>query len=332
MFARWLQYQWFEQRRPSPALWLLLPLSGIFFLLSRLKQRLVRPLRMTVPVVVVGNITVGGAGKTPLTLWLAGQLRTQGMRPGIVSRGYGGRASSPCPVSLDADPAQVGDEPLLLARRSACPVWVGRDRAAAGQALLAANPEIDVLLCDDGLQHYRLARDVELAVFDGRGAGNGHLLPAGPLREPLGRLSTVDAIICNGLPDPRLPRHPPSFDMALQPGCFYALGDATQTCSAEELKGRKLHALAGIGDPRRFFRTLAALGLAVEEHPFPDHHAYSADDLCFAKDGVLLMTEKDAVKCAGLTTGEAWVLPVEAGLSPALTDLIVEKLRGRPIA
>lgn len=330
--SRWLQRQWFEQRRPSPALWLLLPLSGLFFLLSLLNRWRKHSRRLPVPVVVVGNITVGGAGKTPLTLWLAEKLREKGLHPGIVSRGYGGKVLVPQAVRIDDHPSLVGDEPLLLARRSACPVWVGRDRAAAGAALLAAHPDVDVLLCDDGLQHYRLARDVELAVFDGRGAGNGHLLPAGPLREPLGRLATVDAIICNGLPDRRLPGQVPRFDMSLQPGRFYALGDATKTCAAEELAGRKLYALAGIGDPRRFFRSLEMLGLAVEEHPFPDHHAYVADDLCFAKDGVLLMTEKDAVKCAGLTVGETWVLPVEAELSPALVELVLEKLRGRQVA
>ncbi len=330
--SRWLQRQWFEQRRPSPALWLLLPLSWLFFLLSLLNRWRKHSRRLPVPVVVVGNITVGGAGKTPLTLWLTEKLRENGLHPGIVSRGYGGKVLAPQAVRIDDDPSLVGDEPLLLARRSACPVWVGRDRAAAGAALLAARPDVDVLLCDDGLQHYRLARDVELAVFDGRGAGNGHLLPAGPLREPLGRLATVDAIICNGLPDHRLSGGVPRFDMSLQPGRFYALDDPTKTCAAEDLAGRKLYALAGIGDPRRFFRSLEMLGLAAEEHPFPDHHAYVADDLCFAKDGVLLMTEKDAVKCAGLTVGETWVLPVEAELSPALVELVLEKLRGRQVA
>lgn len=332
MFSRWLQRQWFEQRRLSPALWLLLPLSGLFFLLSLANRWRIHPRRLPVPVVVVGNITVGGAGKTPLTLWLAERLRERGRHPGIVSRGYGGKVLVPQAVRVDDDPARVGDEPLLLARRSACPVWVGRDRAAAGAALLAVHPEVDVLLCDDGLQHYRLARDVELAVFDGRGAGNGHLLPTGPLREPLRRLATVDAIICNGLPDRRLPGRVTRFDMTLQPGTFYALDDATKTCVAEDLKGKKLHALAGIGDPRRFFRSLDALGLTVETHPFPDHHVYSSDDLGFAQEGVLLMTEKDAVKCVGLTVGETWVLPVEAELSPALVELVLEKLRGRQVA
>ncbi|MDR0776481.1 MAG: tetraacyldisaccharide 4'-kinase [Azonexus sp.] len=332
MIARWLQRQWFAQRRLMPALWFLLPLAALFFLLAQLKRRLTRPQRLPVPVVVVGNITVGGAGKTPLTLWLAERLREKGRRPGIVSRGYGGNNATPRAVAADDAPAEVGDEPLLLARRSGVPVWIGRDRAAAGRALLAAHPEVDLLLCDDGLQHHRLARDVELAVFDDRGAGNGYLLPVGPLREPLARLSTVDAVVCNGAADPRLPAAVKRFDMRLQAGAFYRLGDPQQICQPAQLAGRRLHALAGIGDPERFFRTLEVLGLTFSRHPFPDHHAYTAADLAFAAAGVLLMTEKDAVKCAGLTAGEAWVLPVEAELSPALVELILEKIRGRPLA
>lgn len=336
MFASWLQRQWFEQRRLSPALWLLLPLflplNGLFIALSWFKRRQTRPDVLPVPVIVVGNITVGGAGKTPLTIALATALRQAGWQPGIVSRGYGGENSAPRPVMPDASPAEVGDEPILLARRSGVPVWVGRDRAAAGRALLAAHPEVNLMLCDDGLQHYRLGRDIELAVFDGRGAGNGWRLPLGPLREPLARLREVDAVICNGLPEARLPSDVPRFDMCLQPGRFYRLDDPGQRAVAADFSGKKLYALAGIGDPGRFFRTLDGLGLVCETHPFPDHHAYVAADLTFAGDGILLMTEKDAVKCAGLTAGETWVLPVEAELSPALIELIVEKLRGRQVA
>lgn len=336
MLARWLQRQWFTQRRLSPALWLLspllLPLTGLFALLAGWHRRNAKPVSLPVPVVVVGNITVGGAGKTPLTIALARQLAQRGWRPGIVSRGYGGNAAQPQPVHFDSSPAEVGDEPILLARRSGVPVWVGRHRAGAGLALLAAHPEVDVILCDDGLQHYRLARDVELAVFDGRGAGNGWRLPLGPLREPLSRLAAVDAVICHGLPDQRLPPDVLQFAMRLQAGDFYRLDDAGQTAVAADFTGQKRYALAGIGDPGRFFRTLESLGLAFEAHPFPDHHPYVAADLAFAKDGILLMTEKDAVKCAGLTAGETWVLPVEAELSPALIDLILEKIHGRQAA
>jgi len=333
MVARWLQRQWFEQRRLTPALWLLLPLTGLYVLLSALNRLLARPKRLPVPVIVVGNIIVGGAGKTPLTLWLAGELRQRGWHPGIVSRGYGRQGGEVRPVTLASSPEEVGDEPLLLARRTGVPVWVGRQRAAAGEALLAAHPEIDVVLCDDGLQHYALARDIELVVFDGRGVGNGWRLPVGPLRESLARNATVDAIICQNLKKASFPTTVPVFDMALQAGRFYRLGDPQQTCSAASLQTRgRLCALAGIGHPERFFRTLEDLGLDCETRAFPDHHRYSANDLAFAADGILLMTEKDAVKCAGLTAGEAWVLPVEAELPPALIELILEKLRGRQAA
>lgn len=332
MLARWLQRQWFAQRRLAPALWLLAPLAGLYAAVAERRRRKARPERLVVPVIVVGNITVGGAGKTPLTLWLAGRLGERGWRPGIVSRGYGGEGILPRPVDMQSVAVDVGDEPILLARRSGRPVWVGRDRVAAARALLAAHPDVNVILCDDGLQHYRLARDVELAVFDGRGTGNGWRLPAGPLREPLDRLGSVDAVICNGMPDDRLPPALPRFEMILRAGEFYRLDDPQRRCTAADLVGRKLHALAGIGDPERFFRTLEGLGLAFARHPFPDHHAYDAADLAFARDGVLLMTEKDAVKCTGLTTDETWVLPVEAELSPALIELILEKIRGRQAA
>ena len=333
MFARWLQRQWFEQRRLAPALWLLLPLNLLFILLAALKRRLTRSIKLSVPVIVVGNITVGGAGKTPLTLWLAQQFLQRGLRPGIVTRGYGGKNADPCAVAANADPAEVGDEALLLARRVGVPVWVARDRVAAGQALLAAHPEVNLLLCDDGLQHYRLARDVELAVFDGRGVGNGWRLPLGPLREPLSRLLTVDAVICNNFSGEKMPSEVPQFAMRLQAGEFYRLDDAQQLAPLSYFAGKKLYALAGIGDPGRFFRTLKNLGLSFGAQPFPDHHVYCAADLAFAKDGILLMTEKDAVKCVGLAPAETWVLPVNAELSPALIELILEKLRdGRQAA
>lgn len=326
-----LQEQWWK-RRLSPALFILAPLAALFAAISGFRRqlyrwRLLKVEHLPVPVVVVGNITVGGAGKTPLTLAVAKALAAGGRRPGIVSRGYGGSAAFPTPVTADSPPSLVGDEPLLLARRSRLPVWVGRDRAAAARALLAAHPEVDLILCDDGLQHYRLGRDAEIAVFDSRGAGNGWPLPAGPLREPLSRLSDVDAVVWNGSPAPGLPA---GFSMNIEPGPFYRLGDPASSCAAADLAGRPLHAVAGIGDPTRFFRTLSGLGLEFVPHPFPDHHAYTAADLDFGTGAVVLMTEKDGVKCGQLAAGEAWVLPVEAELPPALIDTIVEKIRGRP--
>lgn len=335
MFARWLQQQWF-QRRLTPALWLLspllAPLSMLFARIAARRRRQSRVVRLPVPVIVVGNIIVGGAGKTPLTLWLARQLRERGWRPAIVSRGHGAAGTLPRPVTAESVAGDVGDEPLLLSRLSGLPVWVGHDRAATGAALLASDPTVNVLLCDDGLQHYRLGRDVELLVFDRRGPGNGWQLPLGPLREPLARVSEVDAVIGNDFPVATLAGSIPAYSMRLRPGLFWRLDDPERRCDALSLRGKSLHALAGMGDPQRFFATLRDLGLHFTAHPFPDHHAYAREDLVLGDDVVLLMTEKDAVKCAGLTTLEAWVLPVEAELSPALTDLIVEKLRGCPIA
>ncbi|HEX5803155.1 MAG TPA: tetraacyldisaccharide 4'-kinase [Azospira sp.] len=334
-FAELLPRLWYR-RGLSFRLLPLLPLSWLFGAVAGLRRAAYRrgwlpSERLPVPVVVVGNLIAGGAGKTPLTLWLVEALRARGRRPGIVSRGYGASTAAPRLVGADCTPAEVGDEPLLLARRSGVPVAVCRDRVAAAHCLLAAHPECDVIVADDGLQHYRLARDVEIALFDSRGAGNGWLLPCGPLREPLSRLRSVDAVVWNGLPAP-LPRQAgtaPRFGMRLEGGRFRSLADPARTCDAAELAGRPLHALAGIGDPARFFRQLEALGLAFAAHPFPDHHAYTAADLAFAAGGVLLMTEKDAVKCAGLSTGEAWVLPVSAVVDDGLIEKILEKLDGR---
>ncbi len=329
MFSDWLQRQWFGQRRLVPALWFLAPLSWLYAWVAERKRRTTRPVRLPVPVIVVGNITVGGAGKTPLTLWLVQQFRAQGWRPAIVSRGYGGRGSGPRPVLTESVAVDVGDEPILLARRSECPVWVGRDRVATGRALLAAHPEVNVIVCDDGLQHYRLARDVELAVFDGRGIGNGWRLPAGPLREPPTRLVTVDAVVLNTANDLPLPGGRPAFQMRLVLGEAYRLDAPSERRRLDEFVGQRLFALAGIGNPARFFDALTARGLSIEVHPFPDHHAYCPADLAFASNGILLMTEKDAVKCQGLSPGEIWVVPVDAEMSTGLIELILEKLRGR---
>lgn len=329
-----LQSRWFEPKL-SPALWPLFLLHPVFVLLSGMRRVLYRSgllpqVRLPVPVVVVGNLIVGGAGKTPLTIWLAKALQARGRRPGIISRGYGGQGGAAQAVTADSSPAAVGDEPLLLQRHCGVPVWVGHDRAAAGAALLAAHPEVDLLIADDGLQHYRLARDAEIAVFDARGVGNGWRLPLGPLREPLSRVRRVTAVVCNGAVEsidwpPAVPR----FAMQLQPANPYRLGQPQARVELAVLRGRQVHAVAGIGHPARFFATLRTLGLEVIEHPFPDHHVFSAADLDFGPDAVILMTEKDAVKCAGLTSHQTWVLPVTAELPAALTDTLLEKLYGR---
>ena len=285
------------------------------------------------PVVVVGGITVGGAGKTPLTLHLVEALRRHGYVPGIISRGYGGSARGETEVRLESAAATVGDEPLLLRRRADCPVFVGADRVATGKALLAAHPEINLILCDDGLQHYRLARDFEIAVFDRRGLGNGWTLPAGPLREPVARLHEVDAVVLNDAPLGIIDTTgtlDAVFSMRLEGSEFCALHDASRRVAAASLHGLTLHAVAGIGEPQRFFDHLRALGLQFEAHAFPDHHAYTRAELDFGKD-VILSTEKDAVKLRAVLAPdvEAWVLPVTAVLSPGLDQLIVEKLNGR---
>jgi tetraacyldisaccharide 4'-kinase len=280
--------------------------------------------RLPVPVVVIGNIIAGGAGKTPLTLWLAQHLVAAGRKPGIVSRGYGRDRGDIRKVGAGATASAVGDEPLLLARRSGCPVYVGSDRAAAACALLAAHPECDLILCDDGLQHYRLRRDVEIAVIDRRGLMNGWPLPAGPLREPAGRLGQVDALVLNGNATAPV-KDVPTYAMRLAGQRFYRLDDPHITCGASALAGQALHAVAGIGEPQRFFDHLTTLGLHFAAHGFPDHHRYVAADLKFTGDAILT-TEKDALKCAGLSTLPIWVLPVDAVVEPDLARHVLDIL------
>ena len=326
----WLQRQWL---RLTPWHVVLLPLGILFAFVATSRRTfyrlgLLRAVRLPVPVIVVGNINAGGTGKTPLVLWLAGFLRQRGYHPGIISRGYGGRADGPVPVGGGSDPAEVGDEPLLLAKKSACPVWVGRDRAAVALALLQAHPECDVVVSDDGLQHYRLGRDVEIVVVDGeRRFGNALPLPAGPLRESVARLQSVDAVVVNGgslRPGFSLRNE---FEMHLQGGMFYNLRNPELHAVAADFLGKKLHAVAGIGNPQRFFTHLRGLGLAFDEHAFPDHYAYRPQDLDYDDGGMLLMTEKDAVKCTGFADGRYWFLAVEAVVAPAFGQMIVQKLR-----
>ncbi len=332
---------------------LLAPLSLAFSLIVRLRRAmyragLFRSFKLRVPVIVVGNLTVGGTGKTPLVLWLAGELRRRGKRPAILCRGYGGADAGPRAVRAGDEASRVGDEPLLLALRAGCPVWIGRDRAGAGAALLDAHPECDVILCDDGLQHYRLQRDVEIAVEDARGHGNGLLLPAGPLREPADR--PVDAFVRNVEPAERrvdarvIDREPGegarragdsqgrAFAMRLEPEGFYFVHDPNRAVPPGELARKRLHAVAGIGDPQRFFALLARMGLEPVCHAFPDHHAYAATDLAFDDCDLVLMTEKDAVKCTRYGRSDLIALRVEAVLDPAFPDFITSRLHGHASA
>ena len=257
-------------------------------------------------------------------LHLAQRLLVLGQQPGIVSRGYGSVLQTAREVMTDSDAQDIGDEALLLKQRSGVPVFVGRERAQAAKALLAAYPQCTLILCDDGLQHYALRRDVEIAVIDRRGFMNGWLLPAGPLREPVTRLSSVDACVLN---DASVAIHDdiPQFRMRLTGTRFVRLDDASQQCDATALRSLRLDAFAGIGEPARFFDYLRQLGLRFKAHAFADHHRYCAEDFAIDADAILT-TEKDAVKCAGLTKTPIWVLPVEAVLKPDLARFVLDKL------
>jgi len=327
-FNEALQRRWY-----GLSVWhaLLIPLSWLFGLLScarrvAYKLGLFESYKLSVPVIVVGNINIGGTGKTPLVLWLSEQLIHAGYSPAIISRGYGASQSKISPVYADSSPSLVGDEPVLLAKRASCPVWVGHDRVAVAQKLLQVHPQCNVIISDDGLQHYRLKRDIELVVVDAsRGFGNGYLLPAGPLRELVGRLKKVDAVIFNG-GQPTQDSAANHFGMSLQGNRFQSLADDTKFATAKDFAGKKLHAVAGIGNPQRFFQQLENLGLRFERHVFPDHHAFSVTDLQIQGAEVILMTEKDAVKCQRFAKEGWWFLPVEAVVEDRLTALMMSKL------
>ncbi len=320
-----LQYHWY---RITPLHLILWPLSVLFAVLAASRRTLYRlgiltSYHLPVPVIIVGNISVGGTGKTPLSLALAEQLIKHGKHPLIISRGYGGTASGSLAVDSNASAVSCGDEPLLMARRGICPVWIGRDRVATAIAALQAHPECDVILSDDGLQHYRLQRDVELLVVDGiRRFGNQQLLPAGPLRESVSRLNSVDAVVVNGGTALN-----GEYAMQLTGSRFYNLLDPTRTVTAQELQGLRCHAVAGIGNPQRYFDALRTLGLDCVNHPYPDHHAYTAAELDYAACDALLLTEKDAVKCATFADARYWVLRVDAQIDPALIALILRKMQ-----
>ena len=314
--------------RRGPVAWLLWPASLVFRIVV-FARRLLYRLRLLpsahpgIPVIVVGNLTVGGSGKTPLALWIAEFLKEKGWSPAIVSRGYGGSARGPRAATVADDPAQVGDEPIVLSRRSGCPVWVGADRLAAIGALRAKHAEVDVLVLDDGLQHYRLRRDVEIAVVDSRGFGNGFLLPAGPLREPPRRLRSVDAVVSHQ--NARVQ----GFQMFLEGETVHRMTDARERRLVQSFRGQKVHAVAGIGDPNRFFLHLTRLGVRVVPHPFADHHRLTPEELEFADEAPVMMTEKDAVKLRRYGRANWWVLPVTAQLDPSFGDWLLGKLDGR---
>ena len=305
---------------------LLWPLSLLFGLAARVRRLLYlhglrRSEALPVPLIVVGNITVGGAGKTPLVARLVDLLRDAGYQPGIISRGYGGQSAQwPQHVRANSDPQQVGDEPVLLARRCRCPIVVGPDRVAAARALLDTYG-CNVILSDDGLQHYRLRRDLEIAVVDGfRRLGNGACLPAGPLREPPSRLRAVDFVVGNGA------ARGGEYLMCLRGDRAVNLTDPGISVSLAGFSQSTVHAVAGIGDPGRFFDQLRHARLRILEHPFPDHHAFRPEDLQFPQDLPVLMTEKDAVKCQTFAPEGCWCVPVSARLELAFEEDLLKRL------
>ena len=306
---RWLEASWYGT---SPLTWVLWPLSALFGLLVRLRRALYRAgikrsMALPVPVIVVGSLAVGGAGKTPVTVWLARELKERGISVGVIASGYRGRATTwPQCVTEDSDAAEVGDEPVLLAKLTGCPVVAGPDRVAAAERLLADFP-IDVVVSDDGLQHYRLRRRVEIAVIEGtRGFGNGLLVPAGPLREPPSRLVDVDAVIVSGESE----NIPGAFRARLVPKRVYGVASGERR-RLSDFAGSSAHAVAGIANPRRFFEMLEAAGIRVSPHPLADHAEILPADLEFDDSELVLVTEKDAVKCRSFAAGNVWAVAVE---------------------
>jgi tetraacyldisaccharide 4'-kinase len=304
--------------------WALWPASVLFRAAVALRRvlyflRVLKSVHPGIPVIVVGNLTVGGSGKTPLVIWIAEFLKSKGWSPGIVSRGYGARITEPRAATVAAEAGEVGDEPILLSRRSGCPVWVGADRVQVAARLRAAHEDVNVLVLDDGLQHYALRRDVEIAVVDARGFGNGFLLPAGPLREPRSRLRGVDAVVSHA-------SSIGGFAMTLQGDMVHRMTDARERQPLKAFAGQRVHGVAGIGDPNRFFLHLGKAGLKVVPHPFPDHHPFTPRDLEFDDGLPVLLTEKDAVKLRSVARPGWWVLPVSAQVDPAFGTWLLGKL------
>ena len=332
--ARCLEKTWGRRGLSS---FLLLPLSWLFGAVVGVRRAFyrwgwLRVETLPIPVIVVGNLRVGGTGKTPLVMALVEQLRARGFVPGVVSRGYGGsyaRLVGPSALVERDDARLFGDEIVLVWRRCHMPAAVGASRAQAARQLLVAHPNVDVIVSDDGLQHYGLARALELVVIDERGMGNGRLLPAGPLRESKARVATVDAIIYNGTPPALAPEAPAQhrYTMRIVPGPVYQLTQPDRTRSLESFAPHHLLAAAGIGHPPRFFDMLKDAGLSFTELSLPDHFNYRTEPF----EGhfeFILITEKDAVKCTQSRDTRIWVVPIDARLGADFESFIVESLRG----
>jgi tetraacyldisaccharide 4'-kinase len=329
--SRFIESLWY---RLSPWHILLWPLSLLYGAVTAIRRwfycaGIFKIEALPVPVIIVGNITAGGSGKTPLVMWLVEFLRNNGYQPGVISRGYGREGHEMREVSLQSKAAEVGDEPLLIFRRAACPVVVGLDRVSAAKTLLQNNPQVNVLISDDGLQHYQLARNMEICVVDGaRRWGNGLLIPAGPMRESITRLDTVNAIIINGDEiNNSIKSNNYKSAMKLVGAQFLQLGNPQQTARAENFQSKNIHAIAGIGNPARFFAHLKSLGLQFTEHAFPDHHVFTAEDIAFENAEVILMTEKDAVKCETFATEHCWSLAVNAELENNFGERVLARLK-----
>lgn len=306
----------------------LLPLTWLFGLIVVIRRFLfskgfLKKNTLPIPVIVVGNIVVGGTGKTPFVIWLAHFLRANGYKPGIVSRGYGGeKHRTPHQVMPMGSANKVGDEPLLLARRSGCPVVICIDRSKAAKTLLQQS-DCNIIICDDGLQHYRLDRQIEIVLIDSKKRfGNELLLPVGPLREPISRLNTVDIKIVTGGDKTH------ELNMLLEPCELTALKNHKKISLATFLEQHeKIHAVAGIGHPQRFFLLLKKLGFTLIEHAYPDHYRYQASDLCFTDNLPIVMTEKDAVKCEEFSDERYWYLPITAKLDKKVEEELLKKLK-----
>lgn len=305
--------------------YLLLPFSYCFQFICFLRRKyyqLKKNKKFPIPIIIVGNITVGGTGKTPLVIWLANLLKENGYKPAIISRGYKSKAEHyPQIVTNNSDPQMVGDEALLLARNSGCKVFIDPDRNRAVKKILKEG-DCNIVISDDGLQHYALQRDIEIAVIDGdRLFGNNFCLPAGPLREPVTRLSEVDFVVCNSSTASN------QWSMHLLPKKFVQVIDHDNKVSAEFFVGKKIHAVAAIGNPQRFFAGLQRLGLEFTAHSFPDHYEFQAKDFDFGNNTVVLMTEKDMVKCEAFADQRYWYLPVVAQLPEEFALRILDRLK-----
>jgi tetraacyldisaccharide 4'-kinase len=325
----WFNKIWY--RRESPPVWLM-PWSLLFGAMAYCRRLFYRhglfsSIRITRPVVVIGNLTVGGTGKSPLVYWLVERLRESGWSPGIVTRGYRGAHTVPRLVTPADSVESAGDEPLMLARLCASPVAVGKDRSAAARLLVETG--CDVIVSDDGLQHYRLARDCEIVVVDGdRRFGNGWLLPAGPMREAPQRLAEVDAVVVNGGTD----RVVSELRMRLVATTAVSLVGSSEV-PLNKFSGQSVHAVAGIGNPQRFFEMLGSVGMNVTGHALDDHARIGRQDIEFSDDSPVLMTEKDAVKCAGFADAHHWMVPVRACFDAAdskrLMDIVLARIRSK---